>query len=130
MCGPAVTSDLMAAVLGRQQLGGKKEVVLLPAAGGFFAYEPILKALQSAHPLPLARYILQHPTATAGNSRVALGQPMLIHGDLVGGTAQVQVPAYIAGPNSRYDLSLLISQENLEKLSAAQIARCDCPLYY
>lgn len=54
MCGEAETTGLMAAVLGRQRLEGKKEVVLLPASGGFFAYEPILKALQSTQPLPLA----------------------------------------------------------------------------
>lgn len=80
MCGRAVTTELMAAVLGRQRLGGKKEVVLLPAAGGFFAYEPILKALQSTHPLPLAKYIVQQQGPEA---HTISPLPVLLHGKLV-----------------------------------------------
>lgn len=85
MCGQLVTSELMAAVLGRQRLGGKKEVVLLPAAGSFFAYEPILKALQSKHPLPLARYILYDQSASDSSSSTARRMPVLLRGELVGG---------------------------------------------
>jgi hypothetical protein len=94
MCGRPVTAELMAAVLGRQRLGGKQEVVLLPAAGGFFAYEPILKALQSTHPLPLARYLLHSQDSVAGPV------PVLLHGELhsaggsegvAGSAASVQV---------------------------------------
>jgi hypothetical protein len=80
MCGEPVTAELMAAVLGRQRLGGKKEVVLVPAAGSFFAYEPILKALQATHPLPLAKYIL-YDQNLAGSSSVR--QPLLLRGQLV-----------------------------------------------
>lgn len=83
MCGDTVTSDLMAAVLGRQRLGGKKEVVLLPAAGNFFAYEPILKALQATHPLPLAQYILQRSSAGSSAGEAVHG-PVLLRGELVG----------------------------------------------
>lgn len=83
MCGKPVTAELMAAVLGRQRLGGKKEVVLLPAAGGYFSYAPILTALQSTQPLPLARYIL-HGQGSAGASTPQM--PVLLHGELVGGT--------------------------------------------
>jgi hypothetical protein len=73
----------MAAVLGRQRLGGKKEVVLLPAAGSFFAYEPILKALQSTHPLPLAKYILYEQDPVSSRSSVRR-TPVLLCGELVG----------------------------------------------
>jgi hypothetical protein len=84
MCGEPVTAELMAAVLGRQRLGGKKEVVMVPAAGSFFAYEPILKALQAAHPLPLAKYIL-YDQDTTGSSSVR--QPLLLRGQLVGASS-------------------------------------------
>lgn len=84
MCGEPVTAELMAAVLGRQRLGGKKEVVMVPAAGSFFAYEPILKALQATHPLPLAKYIL-YDQNTTGTSSVR--QPLLLRGQLVGGSS-------------------------------------------
>ena len=30
---------------------------MLQASGSFFAYEPILKALQSSHSMPLAQYL-------------------------------------------------------------------------
>lgn len=83
-----MTAELMAAVLGRQRLGYKNEVVLLPAAGSFFAYEPILKALQATHPLPLARYILHAQTGADGPERQQQRTlPVLFQGELVGGAS-------------------------------------------
>lgn len=110
MCGKPVTAELMAAVLGRQRLGGKKEVVLLPAAGGYFSYTPILTALQSTQPLPLARYIL-YGQGTAGASTPQV--PVLLHGELVGGAGDgaagpVQVSA--RRPNTDHDALIAIPE--------------------
>jgi hypothetical protein len=107
MCGQAVTAELMAAVLGRQRLGGKREVVLLPAAGSFFAYEPILNALQCTHSLPLAKYILYEQGQGGGAGGQAGGpQAVLLHGELkvLGGggsgcdTTGIQVSGPAAAP--------------------------------
>ncbi len=46
--------DILLAALGAD-LPGK--AVMLQASGSFFAYEPILKALQSSHNMPLAHYV-------------------------------------------------------------------------
>lgn len=46
--------DILRASLGGE-LPGK--AIMLQASGSFFAYEPILKALQSNHSMPLAHYI-------------------------------------------------------------------------
>eukprot|EP00775_Hariotina_reticulata_P006332 gene6332-6566_t len=83
MCGTSVTSELLAAVLGRQRLGGRKEVVMLPAAGGFFAYEPILKALQATHPLPLEKLKELPSSDIARLQRVAVAMPGNIPLDLL-----------------------------------------------
>lgn len=40
--------------------------------------------------------------------------PMLLHGEVVQAGPQMQAPAYIADPGSRYDMSLLISKDKPE----------------
>lgn len=132
MCGTSLTSELLAAVLGRQRLGGKKEVVMLPAAGGFFAYAPILKALQATHPLPLARYILhlqqQHPAATAPPVCGQVLQALPSAGAGCPGhslSRAVDVPAYMAAPQSVYDFTPVVAQEKLKGLPSSDIARYD-----
>jgi hypothetical protein len=49
---------LVQACLGRGQFNGAREVVLLQASNSFFAYEPILKALQQMTVLPMAQYLV------------------------------------------------------------------------
>jgi hypothetical protein len=49
---------LLQACLGRGQFSGAREVVLLQASNSFFAYEPILKALQRMTVLPMAHYLV------------------------------------------------------------------------
>jgi hypothetical protein len=49
---------LVQACLGRGQFSGAREVVLLQARNSFFAYEPILKALQRMTVLPMAQYLV------------------------------------------------------------------------
>jgi hypothetical protein len=49
---------LVQACLGRGQFSGAREVVLLQASNSFFAYEPILKALQQMTVLPMAQYLV------------------------------------------------------------------------
>lgn len=66
--------DILLASLGAD-LPGK--AIMLQASGSFFAYEPILKALQSNHSMPLAQYIaapsLQMPTSQAGPASTSGG---------------------------------------------------------
>ena len=46
---------------------------MLQASGSFFAYEPILKALQSNHTMPLAHYIAA-PSLPTHNSEAGPSQ--------------------------------------------------------
>lgn len=48
---------LVQACLGRAQFQGAQEVVLLQASNSYFAYEPILKALQQMTVLAMAKYL-------------------------------------------------------------------------
>jgi hypothetical protein len=49
---------LVQACLGRGQFSGAREVVLLQASNSYFAYEPILRALQQMQTFPMARYLV------------------------------------------------------------------------
>jgi hypothetical protein len=88
------------------------EVVLLQDANSFFGYEPILKALQATTDLPLARHIV--PCQPAGAAAAAAGAAAV---------PEVAVPAYLAGGSTRYDLTLLINEDRISLLDAAEQAR-------
>jgi len=89
--------------MGAVPLGGGSEVLILQASASFFAYEPILKALQTAAPLPLAHALL--PGAA-------------------GGDAAAQTPAFAVERGMRYDLSCLLTEEGAAGLRDEQRDRC------
>ncbi|GJP50063.1 hypothetical protein CLOM_g9207 [Closterium sp. NIES-68] len=72
----------------------RTQVVMLEAHGSFFAYEPILKALQTITEasLPFSEYICAAPGGAPGRAAVNLGY---------------RLPAYIKG-GMMYDLGLLL----------------------
>ena len=52
--GCGANNDVLLAALGGKLPG---RTVMLQASGSFFAYEPVLRALQTRRPMPLAHYI-------------------------------------------------------------------------
>ena len=92
--------------MGAGGLGGG-EVVMLQASTSYFAYEPILSALQTAAPIPLAHALLPAPEGAGGG----------------GGAGRTQAPAFACEPGVRYNLSCLLDPQRKELLSAAQLDR-------
>jgi hypothetical protein len=116
MTSGSVSQPLLAAVLGRQHLGGGAEVVLLQASNSYFSYEPILKALQSKAPVPLGRYILQDRTASADSAAAGFGT--------VAKEVDVPaVPAYAADPDLLWDLTCILTKDQKAKATQQQLQR-------
>lgn len=87
--GCAVNDSILLAALGAN-LPGK--AVMLQASGSFFAYEPILKALQSSQDMPLADFIASPEVFTATVQapvapQTSLLQELLQHGSKLFGHA-------------------------------------------
>lgn len=120
MTSGSVCRPVLAAVLGRQHLGGGAEVVLLQASNSYFSYEPILRALQSKAPVPLGRYILQDRTASADSAAA----PATAGFGAVSRDGEVPaVPAYAADPDLLWDLTCILTKEQKAKATRQQLQR-------
>ncbi|GJP50064.1 hypothetical protein CLOM_g9208 [Closterium sp. NIES-68] len=102
--GNGFSADLLGLIAqGGNGRGARTQVVMLEAHGSFFAYEPILKALQTITEasLPFSDYICAAPggAVTGGGPAGAPGGAAFNLG--------YKVPAYIRG-GMMYDLSLLL----------------------
>jgi hypothetical protein len=118
---------------GQQQARGtgvpdaSSEVVLVQDSNSFFAYEPILKALQAATDLPLAHHILPSlPSVPGDGAGAAVAAAAAAAGPssaAPAGVKRVEVPAYLAGGDVQYDLTLLLDRERMGLLTKAERAR-------
>jgi hypothetical protein len=124
---------------GSDRLATSSEVVLVQDSNSFFAYDPILKALQAATDIPLAHHILPSLAARAPEQQAGQKQDLMarirlrmqglgLEGlpDAVVGAAAVtrmEVPAYLAGGNACYDLTLLLDKSRMAQLPAAEQIR-------
>jgi hypothetical protein len=141
---------------GRRQGPGKApatsgEVVLVQDSNSFFAYEPILKALQATTDLPLAHHLLpalasQAAAAAASKLEEVERTPSVFSifkqafrapaaaPQRAAAATPVDVPAYLAAGNVRYDLTILLDRGRMELLSEAErfryvgSAECRCAL--
>jgi hypothetical protein len=97
------------------------EVVLVQDSNSFFAYEPILKALQATTDLPLAHHLL--PTLSSQAAAAEAAESSSAAGLQSAAVTAVDVPAYLAGGNVRYDLRLLLDDGKLNQLPEAEQTR-------
>lgn len=76
ICGVATAAvdDLLRAALQAGNHAGRGEMVLLQSQGSFFAYTPVLKALQRAQ-LPLARFLV-YPGSGVGPIDLCISQQL------------------------------------------------------
>ena len=123
-CGPAFCAPLVELAALADAPAGASECLLLEASGSFFAYEPILRALQhmQAGDLPFQRYLMP-PPATQQPPGAEVDAPLA-----AAAATQMQVPAYVA-PNTVYNLQLLAkrgaSAADLQALRAVRVADAD-----
>ena len=100
--------------------------MLLPLCS-FFAYEPILKALQSMRSIPLAQHLLQQLPSSAADS--AAGSPTSALQSMQAALARpldpIELPAYLesAARPGRLDLRCLLDKAKMDGLPSAERQR-------
>ncbi len=125
LCDNSLNQDLLRACLGNtsssgsnsqpgvssssSQLGGGNEVVLLQASSSYFAYEPILRALQKLQPSALLSTYFLHTDAGQG----AHQWPQ-----------RVQLPAFMADAGIAFDLTAVVDAKKASQLSREAMNRC------
>ena len=101
--------------------------MLLPLCS-FFAYEPILKALQSMRSIPLAQHLLQQLPSSAADS-AAGSNPSTAMQSMQAALARpldpIELPAYLesAARPGRLDLRCLLDKAKMDDLPSAERQR-------